>query len=96
MEMHKPAHPGEVLNEMYLTPLKLTVTEAAKGLNMSRKALSELVNCRTGVSTSMALKLAKAFGTTPEFWLNMQQNYDLWREKKRIKLSSVKVLLNDN
>lgn len=96
MEMHKPAHPGEILNELYLTPLRLTVTEAAKGLNMSRKALSELVNCRTGVSTPMALKLAKAFGTTPEFWLNMQQNYDLWREKKRIKLSSVKVLLNDS
>ena len=92
MQMHKPAHPGEVLREMYLEPLGLTITIAAKSLGITRKTLSELVNGRSGISTSMALRLAKAFGTTPELWLNMQQNYDLWKEKRRTRLSNVKVL----
>ena len=90
--MYKPAHPGEVLKEMYLEPLGLTVTNAAESLGITRKTLSELVNGRSGISTTMALRLAKAFGTTPELWLNMQQNYDLWRAKKKTRLSKVKVL----
>ena len=90
--MYKPAHPGEVLKEMYLEPLELTVTNAAESLGITRKTLSELVNGRSGISTSMALRLSKAFGTTPELWINMQQNYDLWRAKKKTRLSKVKVL----
>ena len=90
--MYKPAHPGEVLREMYLEPLGLTVTNAAESLGITRKTLSELLNGRSGVSTPMALRLSKAFGTTPELWLNMQQNYDLWRAKKKVRLSKVKVL----
>jgi addiction module HigA family antidote len=90
--MYKPAHPGEVLKEMYLEPLGLTVTIAAESLGITRKTLSELVNGRSGISTSMALRLSKAFGTTPELWLNMQQNYDLWKAKKKTKLSKVKIL----
>jgi addiction module HigA family antidote len=90
--MYKPAHPGEVLKEMYLEPLGLTVTDAAVSLGITRKTLSELINARSGVSTSMALRLAKAFGTTPELWLNMQQNCDLWKAKKKTRLSKVKVL----
>ena len=93
MEMHKPAHPGEILRVMYLTPLNLSVTETAKALGVTRKTFSELINCNSNVSISMALKLAKAFDTTPEYWLNMQQNFDLWNAKKKISLSSVKVLL---
>ena len=73
--MNKPAHPGEVLKEMYLEPLGLTVTISAESLGVTRKTLSELINGRSGISTSMALRLSKAFGTTPELWLNMQQNY---------------------
>ena len=92
MEMHKPAHPGEILREMYLSPLNLTVTETAKALGVTRKTFSELINCSSNVSIAMALKLSKAFDTTPEFWLNMQQNYDLWNAKKKVKLGSVKVL----
>ena len=92
MQMHRPAHPGEVLREMYLIPLGLTVTGAAKALGVTRKALSELVNGRSGVSTSMALRLSKAFGTTAELWLNMQQNYDLWQARRKTRLSKVKVL----
>lgn len=94
--MYEPAHPGEVLKEMYLTPLGLTVTETAAALGVTRKSFSELVNGRSRVSTTMALKLAKAFGTTPEFWLNMQQNHDLWKEKGRVELSSVKVLMKNS
>ena len=74
--MMQLSHPGEIFKEMYLEPLKLTVTDAAKILEITRKTLSELVNKRSGVSTSMALRLSKVFGTTPELWLNMQRNYD--------------------
>jgi antitoxin HigA-1 len=94
MRMHKPAHPGEVLKEMYINPLSLTITETARALGITRKALSELINGRTGVSTEMALRLSKAFGTTPELWLNMQRNFDLIRAQKRVRLSKVKILMN--
>ena len=92
MKMHRPAHPGEVLREMYIDPLGLTVTDTAKALGITRKALSELVNMRSGISTIMALRLSKAFNTTPEFWLNMQRNFDLTQARKRVRLSKVKVL----
>ena len=62
--MHKPAHPGEVLRELYLEPLGITITNAANALGVTRKAFSELVNQKSGISTSMALRLAKAFNTT--------------------------------
>jgi addiction module HigA family antidote len=95
MDMHKPAHPGEILREMYLSPLDLTVTQTAKALGVTRKTFSELINCKSSVSISMALKLSKAFNTTPELWLNMQQNFDLWNARKKIRLGSVKVLLKN-
>jgi addiction module HigA family antidote len=95
MQMHKPAHPGEVLKELYLETLQLTVTEAAEALGVTRKALSELINGRTGISTAMALRLSKAFGTTAELWLNMQQQYDLWQTRRKIKLSKVRVLATE-
>ena len=94
MKMHKPAHPGEILRELYLEPLHLSVTDASKALGVSRKALSELLNGRSGMSTTMSLRLSKAFNTTPELWLNLQQNYDLWRERKKVRLSRVKVLVS--
>ena len=92
MDMHKPEHPGRILKEMYLAPLELSVTMAAESLGITRKALSELVNGKSGISTSMALRLSKAFGTTPELWLNMQQHYNLWQARKKTKLGRVKVL----
>ncbi|MEM6430898.1 MAG: HigA family addiction module antitoxin [Deinococcota bacterium] len=90
--MHDPAHPGEVLKELYLEPLGLTVTEAATKLGVARKTLSQLVNARAGVSPEMALRLAKAFNTTPESWLNMQTNYDLWQVQQGLDISNVEVL----
>lgn len=66
-----------------LEPLGLTVTDAAAGLGITRQALSELLNERTGVSVEMAIRLAKAFGSSPETWLRMQMAYDLWRARGR-------------
>lgn len=92
MEMYDPPHPGEVLKELYLEPLGLTVTEAAEALGVSRKTLSALINGRYGVSPAMAMRLSKAFGTSPEVWLGMQLDYDLWQAKQRADLSGVRVL----
>ena len=88
--MYDPPHPGEVLTEAYLEPLGLNVTGAALLLGVGRQALSALVNGRADVSVPMAIKLAKACNTTPQLWLNMQQQYDLWQAKKHVKLGKVK------
>jgi len=94
MKMNNPVHPGKILKEMYIEPLGLTVTAAAKSLGVTRKTLSELINSRSGMSTVMALRLSKAFDTSPEYWLNMQQNYDLWKMQNKIKLGKVEVLVD--
>ncbi|MGH7032045.1 MAG: HigA family addiction module antitoxin [Stellaceae bacterium] len=65
-----------------MEPLGLSVTEAAKGLGVTRKTLSELINARSGVSPDMALRLEKAFGSTAETWLRMQLEYDLWQTEQ--------------
>ncbi|OIO56309.1 MAG: addiction module antidote protein, HigA family [Candidatus Marinimicrobia bacterium CG1_02_48_14] len=93
MQMHDPIHPGVILKEMYLIPLKITVIKAAASLGISRKALSELLNSKVGVSTMMALRLAKAFNTTPEYWLDMQQQHDLWQAKKTANLKQIRRLV---
>jgi addiction module HigA family antidote len=76
--MHNPPHPGEILRELCLEPLRLTVTDAAAALGVSRKTLSAILNGRAGVSPEMAIRLAKAFGTSAESWLYQQMQYDLW------------------
>ena len=81
--MHNPPHPGEVIRELCLAPLGVTVTDAAKALGVSRKAFSELLNGKTGVSPEMAIRLSIAFDTTPESWLTQQMQYDLWQAEKR-------------
>lgn len=90
MQMHNPPHPGEVLRELCLDPIGLTVTEAAEALGVSRKTLSSILNGRAGISPEMAIRLSQAFDTTPESWLNQQLQYDLWKalhsgEKIRVK-----------
>jgi len=74
----KPTHPGLVFKHDVLEPLNLTVTEAARRLGVTRKTLSELINCRAALSPEMAIRIGKATGTTPESWLNMQAKLDLW------------------
>ena len=83
MPMIIPPHPGEIVKYECLEPLGLTVTRAAEGLGVTRQALSELVNERTGVSVEMAIRLSRAFGSTPETWLRIQMAYDLWQARER-------------
>src|SRR5574341_1466663 len=77
MKMHNAPHPGEVLQELCLKPLNLTVTEAARALGVSRKTLSSILNQRAGISPEMAVRLSIAFNTTAESWLRQQLQYDL-------------------
>jgi addiction module HigA family antidote len=87
MRLHNPPHPGEVLRELCLRPLGLTVTQAAAALGVSRKTLSAILNGRAGISSEMAIRLSLAFDTTAESWLNQQVQFDLWRaERGRKKL----------
>lgn len=83
--MHNPPHPGEVLKELCLEPLGLTVSGAAKALDVSRKTLSSILNRRASVTPEMALRLSIAFNTTAESWLMQQVQYDLWRTERRKK-----------
>ena len=84
MKMHNPPHPGEILRELCLEPLGLSVTRTAEALGVSRKTLSEILNGRAGISPEMAIRLSKAFGTTAESWLNQQVQYDLWVAEQSI------------
>ena len=87
----RPTHPGEIIKEDYLKPLSITITELASTLGVSRKTLSKIINKRGAITTDMALRLSRAFDTTPDLWLNLQKNFDLWqaeqtsREWERVK-----------
>ena len=82
--MHNPSHPGAILADTVLRKEGgITVTEFAKALNVSRVALSRVVNQRAGVSAELAIRLAAALGTSAEVWLSMQQAYDLWHAQKK-------------
>ena len=89
MQMYDPAHPGEILRELCLEPLGLSVTRAAEALGVSRKTLSAILNGRTGISPEMAIRLSIAFDTSAESWLNQQTQYDLWQARQ--KQSDIKV-----
>ena len=84
MQIYNPPHPGEILRELCLEPLGLSVTNAAEGLGVSRKTLSSILNGRSGISPEMAIRLSKAFDTTPESWLNQQMQYDLRVTEKSV------------
>ncbi len=81
--MRNPAHPGEILRELYLAPLDITITQAAEALGVTRKHISAIVNGRAPVTPDMALRLAVAFRTEPELWVNMQAQYDLWTVSRK-------------
>ncbi len=83
----KPTHPGAILREDILIPLCLTVTDAAKGLGITRKTLSEFINEKSSLSPDMAVRIAKATKTTSESWMKMQVKLDLWKaENKKTKV----------
>lgn len=82
MKMHNPPHPGEVLRELCIEPLNLSITEIAEALGVSHEVLSSVLNGRSSISPEMAIRLSKAFGTSAESWLNQQMQYDLWQAEK--------------
>jgi addiction module HigA family antidote len=86
--MKNPPHPGRIVRQDCLEPLQLTVTQGAKVLGVSRQALNNLVNEKAGVSPEMALRLSKAFGSSPQTWLQLQMAYDL----ARLRAESIKVV----
>ncbi len=92
MLMYNPPHPGEILRELCLEPLGLSVTTAASGLGISRKTLSSILNGRAGISPEMAVRLSIAFETSSESWLNQQSQYDLWQAEKHRDSLQVKKL----
>lgn len=79
MGMNKPAHPGEMLKELWLEPLGLTLTEAAKRLGVTRKTISKIVNGHGSITPEMALRFEIVFGTSAQAWMNMQTTYNLWQ-----------------
>jgi addiction module HigA family antidote len=83
MEMHNPAHPGEIIREDCLVPLGVTVAAAAKGLGVSRQSLTKLLSGRTGVSAEMAIRLEKAGWSRAGAWLRVQSQYDLWQARQK-------------
>jgi addiction module HigA family antidote len=89
MTMHNPPHPGEFIDSVYLKPHGIAGRELALKLDVSPSTLNRILTGKSGVSPEMALRLAKCFGRSPESWLSMQMNYDLWVAKRQVKLSGV-------
>ena len=89
MGMYNPPHPGEFINATYMEPFGVSCRNLAKHLDVAASTLNRVLKTQSGISPEMALRLAKALGRTPESWLAMQDNYDLWQAKKQIKLGNV-------
>lgn len=89
MAMHNPPHPGEFITGVYLEPNNLSGRELAATLGVSASTLNRILTGNSAVSPEMALRLSKALGRSPESWLAMQSNYDLWQARQRVKLSNV-------
>lgn len=92
MSMHNPPHPGEFILATYMEPFGISCRHLAKHLDVAASTLSRVLKGQSGISPEMALRLAKALGRSPESWLTMQDNYDLWRAKKAVKLGKVQQL----
>jgi len=81
--MHNPPHPGAILRELYLKPLRVSVVEAAKALGVTSKHVSGIVNGHVRITADMAIRLAAALGTDAQTWLNLQAQHDLWVASQR-------------
>lgn len=92
MSMHNPPHPGEFIREIYLEPLGISYRSVALKLHVAPSTFHRLIQCRGGVNSEMALRLSKTLGRSPESWLAMQSNYDLWQTKQRVNLDEVEEL----
>jgi len=89
MTMHNPPHPGEFIAEVYLKPNNLSGRELAVKLGVAASTLNRVLTGTSGISPEMALRLSKALGRSPESWLALQSNHDLWQAKQRVKLAGV-------
>jgi antitoxin HigA-1 len=89
MNMYNPPHPGEFIHDIYLEPSGFSCRFLAKQLGVASSTLNRILKGQSGISPEMALRLSKAVGRTPESWLAMQDNYDLWQAKQKINLSDV-------
>ena len=92
MPMHNPPHPGEFIRKVYITPLRISVRKVAESLGVSASTLNRLLHGENNVSPEMALRLSKALGRSPESWLAMQDQYDLWHARQRVDLKQVRKL----
>lgn len=92
MEMYNPPHPGEMLDELYLKENNISISRAALMLGISRKHLSNIINCKVPITPEVALKLAKCFHTSAEVWLREQLKYDLWHARQTVNLDNVQVM----
>lgn len=90
MRMHNPPHPGELLRELWLAPMGLSITAAAEQLGVSRKTLSEVVNGHSAITPEMALRLELAFGKSAQSWLGHQSAFDLWQLQPRAAMLGVR------
>ncbi len=89
MAMHNPPHPGEFIREVYLEPFQITGRQLSAKLGVSPSTLNRVLNGSSGISSEMALRLSKALGRSPESWLTMQDNYDLWQARRSVDLDQV-------
>ena len=92
MPMHNPPHPGEFIRKVYITPFEISVRKVAASLRVSASTLNRLLNGQNNVSPEMALRLSKALGRSPESWLAMQDQYDLWHARQRVDLKQIRKL----
>lgn len=84
MEMHNPPHPGEILKEDVILAEGMTIADAARQLKISRVTLSKILNGKSAITASMALRLSAWLKTSPDVWMNLQSQYDLWRAKQEM------------
>ena len=89
MPMHNPPHPGEFIYATYIEPYGTSVRALAESLGVSSSTINRIINCQSAISPVMALRLSKSLGRTPESWLAMQYQYDLWHAKQKVDLKSV-------
>ena len=90
MAMHNPPHPGAFIQEVYLTPNEISCRELALKLGVAASIMSRVLNATSGISPEMALRLSKTLGRSPDSWLTMQDNYDLWQAKQTVNLKTVR------
>ncbi len=89
MNMHNPPHPGEFIREVYLEPFGITGRQLSFKLSVSPSTLNRILKGNSGISSEMALRLSKSLGRSPESWLAMQDNYNLWHARKKVNLDAV-------